>query len=120
MVSRCAFHRDGVSGSCEVDVEFPKGRARGERSISRTIWAPYPLFPGAGGGTFWKWHQLTKHADLSQPGQYACKEQLTIVGLEGRVERVRALGPTRKYTQIEIAMAEQFKLGIHPPHPGEW
>jgi acetate kinase len=60
-------------------------------------------------------HQLTKHSDLSQPGQYACKEQLSIVGSKGRIERVRVLGPTRKYTQIEIAMTEQFKLGVHPP-----
>jgi acetate kinase len=64
---------------------------------------------------FGKGHQLTKRADLSQPGQYACKEQLTIVGPKGRVERVRILGPARKYTQVEIAMTEQFKLGIHPP-----
>jgi len=64
---------------------------------------------------FGKGHQLTKHADLSQPGQYACKEQVTIVGPKGRIERVRVLGPTRKVTQIEIAMTEQFKLGIHPP-----
>ena len=64
---------------------------------------------------FGKGHQLTKHADLSQPGQYACKEQLTIVGPKGRIDRVRILGPTRKYTQVEIAMTEQFKLGIHPP-----
>ncbi len=60
-------------------------------------------------------HQLTKHADLSQPGQFACKEQLTIVGPKGRIDRVRVLGPARKYTQIEISMTEQFKLGIHPP-----
>ena len=60
-------------------------------------------------------HQLAKHADLSQPGQYACKEQLTIVGPKGRIERVRVLGPARKYTQVEIAMTEQFKLGIQPP-----
>jgi len=64
---------------------------------------------------FGKGHQLTKHTDLSQPGQYACKEQLVIVGPKGRIERVRVLGPARKYTQIEIAMTEQFKLGVHPP-----
>jgi acetate kinase len=64
---------------------------------------------------FGKGHQLTKHAELSQPGQYACKEQLTIVGPKGRIERVRILGPTRKYSQVEIAMTEQFKLGILPP-----
>jgi acetate kinase len=60
-------------------------------------------------------HQLTRHVDLSQPGQYACQEQLAIVGPKGRIERVRVLGPARKYTQIEIAMTEQFKLGVHPP-----
>ncbi|GAA5129220.1 acetate/propionate family kinase [Luteolibacter yonseiensis] len=60
-------------------------------------------------------HQLTHHSDLSQPGQFACKEQLTIVGPKGRIERVRVLGPVRKATQVEIAMTEQFKLGIHPP-----
>jgi acetate kinase len=64
---------------------------------------------------FGKGHQLTKHADLSQPGQFACKEQLTIVGPKGRIERVRVLGPTRKVSQVEIAMTEQFKLGVHPP-----
>ncbi len=60
-------------------------------------------------------HQLTHHADLSQPGQFACKEQVTIVGPKGRIERVRVLGPARKYSQVEIAMTEQFKLGVHPP-----
>ncbi len=64
---------------------------------------------------FGKGHQLTKHADLSQPGQYACKEQLAVVGPKGRIERVRILGPARKYTQVEIAMTEQFKLGVVPP-----
>ena len=64
---------------------------------------------------FGKGHQLTKHADLSQPGQFACKEQLAIVGPKGKIERVRVLGPARKYTQIEIAMTEQFKIGVHPP-----
>jgi acetate kinase len=64
---------------------------------------------------FGKGHQLTPHVDLSQPGQYACKEQVTLVGPKGRIERVRVLGPVRKYTQLEIAMTEQFKLGVHPP-----
>jgi acetate kinase len=64
---------------------------------------------------FGKGHTLTAHADLSQPGQYACKEQVTLVGPKGRIERVRVLGPVRKETQIEIALTEQFKLGLHPP-----
>jgi len=64
---------------------------------------------------FGQGHQLTRHSDLSQPGQFACKEQLAIVGPKGRIERVRVLGPARKYTQVEIAMTEQFKVGVHPP-----
>jgi acetate kinase len=64
---------------------------------------------------FGKGHQLTFHSELSQPGQFASKEILTLVGPKGKIERIRVLGPTRKETQIEIAMTEQFRLGIHPP-----
>jgi acetate kinase len=64
---------------------------------------------------FGKGHSLTPEHELSQPGQYACKETVNLVGPKGRVERVRVLGPARKETQVEIAMTEQFKLGIHPP-----
>jgi acetate kinase len=64
---------------------------------------------------FGRGHQLTCHSDLSQPGQFACTEQVAIVGPKGRIERVRVLGPARKASQVEIAMTEQFKLGIHPP-----
>ena len=60
-------------------------------------------------------HQLTKHTEHSQPGQFACKEQVAVVGPKGRIERVRVLGPARKYTQVEIAMTEQFRLGLQPP-----
>jgi acetate kinase len=64
---------------------------------------------------FGKGRQLTYHSDLSQPGQCACQEQVTLIGPKGRIERVRVLGPTRPATQVEIAMTEQFKLGIYPP-----
>ena len=58
---------------------------------------------------------LTPESELSQPGQYACKETVHLVGPKGRVENVRVLAPPRARTQIEISMSEQFKLGIHPP-----
>ncbi len=60
-------------------------------------------------------HQLTPMHELSQPGQYACQEQVHLVGPKGRIAKVRVLGPTRKETQVEIAMTEQFKLGVQPP-----
>lgn len=60
-------------------------------------------------------HQLTPMHELSQPGQFACEEQVHLVGPKGRIAKVRVLGPTRKETQVEIAMTEQFKLGTQPP-----
>jgi len=58
---------------------------------------------------------LTWHADLTQPGQFACKEQVDLIGPKGRIERVRVLGPVRPESQVEIARTEEFKLGIDAP-----
>lgn len=60
-------------------------------------------------------HQLTPEHELSQPGQFACVEKVNLIGPKGRIDNVRVLGPTRKETQVEIAMTEQFKLGIQTP-----
>ncbi|MGB0129805.1 MAG: acetate/propionate family kinase [Rhodocyclaceae bacterium] len=60
-------------------------------------------------------HQLRPEHELSQPGQFACKEKVNLIGPKGRITNVRVLGPARKETQVEIAMTEQFKLGIQPP-----
>lgn len=60
-------------------------------------------------------HQLKPRAELSQPGQFACEETLSLIGPKGRVERVRILGPMRKESQVEISMTEEFKLGIQAP-----
>lgn len=64
---------------------------------------------------FGKGHQLTFEAHLSQPGQFACQEQVNLVGPKGRVESVRVLGPERKDSQVEISRTEEFKLGIDAP-----
>lgn len=60
-------------------------------------------------------YQLTPDIELSQPGQFTCKEQVNLIGPKGRVDRVRVIGPARKVTQVEVAMTEQFRLGILPP-----
>ena len=60
-------------------------------------------------------HVLARRAGLSQPGQYASEDDLTVIGPKGSIGHVRVLGPPRASTQVEIAMTEQFKLGIHPP-----
>ena len=61
-------------------------------------------------------YELTPIKDLSQPGQYACKELLTIVGPSMRsIENVRVLGPLRKQSQVEISLTDSFVLKVKPP-----
>lgn len=61
-------------------------------------------------------YTLTKLKDLSQPGQYACKETLTIVGPSMRpIEGVRVLGPERKKSQVEISRTDSYQLKVKPP-----
>ena len=65
---------------------------------------------------FGKGYQLTPMKDLSQPGQFACKEQLTIIGPSLRpIEGVRVLGPVRKASQVEISRTDSFVLKVKPP-----
>lgn len=65
---------------------------------------------------FGKGYELTKLKDLSQPGQFACKEQLTLVGPSMRaIEGVRVLGPERKRSQVEISRTDSFVLKVKPP-----
>ena len=61
-------------------------------------------------------YELTPMKDLSQPGQYACKEVLTIVGPSMRpIENVRVLGPVRKTSQVEISATDSYVLKVKPP-----
>ena len=65
---------------------------------------------------FGKGYELTPLKDLSQPGQYACKEVLTIIGPSLRpIENVRVLGPLRSKTQVEISRTDSFTLKVKPP-----
>lgn len=63
---------------------------------------------------FGKGSSLTKLKALKQPGQFACKEIVTIKGPKGQLEKVRILGPTRPETQVEISVSDSFKLGVKP------
>ena len=65
---------------------------------------------------FGKGYKLTPIKELSQPGQFACKEQLTIIGPSMRpIEGVRVLGPERKNSQVEISRTDSFTLKVKPP-----
>lgn len=64
---------------------------------------------------FGEGHSLTVKKDLSQPGQYASEETVTLIGPKGSIPGVRVLGPSRSETQIELAFTDAVKLGIRPP-----
>ena len=65
---------------------------------------------------FGKGYELTPIKDLSQPGQFACKEQLTIIGPSMRpIEGVRVLGPVRRRSQVEISRTDSYQLKVKPP-----
>lgn len=65
---------------------------------------------------FGKDYKLTPMKDLSQPGQFACKETVTIIGPSLRpIEGVRVLGPLRSASQVEISATDSFVLKVKPP-----
>ena len=60
--------------------------------------------------------ELTVYRWLYQPGEFAAEQTVTIFGPRRRmIERVRILGPARKYTQIELALTDAIALGIDAP-----
>ena len=63
---------------------------------------------------FGKGAQLTNKKDLSQPGQFACFEKVTVVGPKGELV-CSILGPVRPDNQVELSLSEARKLGIAAP-----
>ncbi len=64
---------------------------------------------------FGKGHQLTNKKDLSQPGQFACEERVTVVGPKREIKGVSILGPCRPQTQVEISLTEARSIGVTVP-----
>ena len=60
---------------------------------------------------FGEGHQLTVKKELSQPGQYACEEKVTLRGPKGEM-KLSVLGPTRKETQVELSLTDARTLGV--------
>ena len=66
-------------------------------------------------------HELTPYKPLSQPGQFACEEKLSIIGPRNRIDGVRILGPLRPACQVEVSRTDEFFLGVDAPvrHSGK-
>ena len=59
-------------------------------------------------------HQLTVKKMLSQPGQFACEEKVTVKGEKGEL-KMSVLGPERKATQVEVSLTDARTLGVKAP-----
>ncbi|MEZ7821391.1 MAG: phosphate propanoyltransferase [Patescibacteria group bacterium] len=64
---------------------------------------------------FGKGFELSFFKDLSQPGQFASNEKVSIVSKDGRIDNVRILGPVRSESQIEISQTDARFLKISAP-----
>ncbi|NND92326.1 MAG: phosphate propanoyltransferase [Granulosicoccus sp.] len=52
---------------------------------------------------------------LSQPGQFACEQRVSLIGPRDRIDGVRLLGPLRSVDQVEISRTDEFRLGVDAP-----
>lgn len=64
---------------------------------------------------FGKGAKLTHKKDLSQPGQFACEERVTVVGPKKELANVSILGPVRSATQVELSATDARSIGIAAP-----
>ena len=63
---------------------------------------------------FGKGATLTNKKNLSQPGQFACVEKVTVVGPKSEM-KMSILGPERSADQVEISLTDARKLGSAAP-----
>ena len=63
---------------------------------------------------FGKGYSLTPKKDLSQPGQFACEEKVTVVGPKSSL-KASILGPVRPETQIELSLTDARSIGVTAP-----
>lgn len=59
--------------------------------------------------------QPTIKKNLSEPGQYAYNEKVTIVGPKRQQTGVSILGPFRSKTQVELSATDARSMGIDAP-----
>lgn len=64
---------------------------------------------------FGQGYELTLRREVSQPGQFVCRETVDVVGPKGEIQRVAIINPLRKETQVELAKTDAIAIGVNPP-----
>ena len=116
--------RAAAAGRGEAPVVAPKGRtSHGAGRRGRTLAIDVPigisnrhihLSPEHARALIGR-EQPTQLRAISQPGQFAATETLSVTGPGGTIDNVRIVGPARGQTQVEIALSDARRLGIEAP-----
>lgn len=60
-------------------------------------------------------YKLTPLKDISQTGQYAAAEKISLQNGDKFIDNIRVVGPTRAATQVELSLTEARQLGLSLP-----
>ena len=60
-------------------------------------------------------YELTVKKMLSQPGQFASNERVTVVGPKKEMANVSILGPCRSANQVELSATDARSIGLDAP-----
>lgn len=63
---------------------------------------------------FGKRKKLKRLKDLSQPGEFASEETVTLINDKKEIGNVRVLGPFRENSQVEISLTDAYSLKLNP------
>lgn len=64
---------------------------------------------------FGEGYKLTPKKELSQPGQFAAEERVTVVGPKREIAGVSILGPERSAVQVELSATDARSIGVKAP-----
>ena len=109
--------REVVLGTLSSQTMHRKQGRRGEPELVVSISARHLHLTDADVETlFGRGHKLTVQKPLYQDGFFAAEETVMVVGPRRRMlPAVRVLGPTRPYSQVELAFTDAISLGIDAP-----
>lgn len=108
--------RTGGSARAAAVTSAPRSRARGGAfHVPIGISNRHVHLSAADAGVLFGSTALTAHRPLTQPGQFAAEQRITLVGPRGRIENLRVVGPARGATQVELSLSDAAVLGITPP-----
>jgi acetate kinase len=63
---------------------------------------------------FGKQNPISPIKKLSQEGEFAAEEKVSLINKDKRIDNVRILGPFRKNSQVEIALTDAYHLRLNP------